>query len=76
MEFVNNFVVVIAISPNVLHIAEGGDYEVENLNLKQMYNRSTTVHFSTTPPLLVICCYVPFFFKNQNKNGIFFLSNQ
>lgn len=23
-----------------------------------MYNRSTTVHFNTTPPILVRCCYV------------------
>ena len=30
---------------NGLHIAEGGDYKARNLNLKQMYNRSTTVHF-------------------------------
>lgn len=42
---------------NVLHIAEGGDYEALTFNLKQMFNRSTTVHFSTTPPLLVMCCY-------------------
>lgn len=32
-----------------------------------MLNRSTTVHFSTTPPILVRCCYVPFFFTNFNK---------
>jgi hypothetical protein len=51
---------------NGLHIAEGGEYEAQNLNLKQMFNRSTTVHFSTKPPLLAICCYVPFFFTNFN----------
>jgi hypothetical protein len=57
---------VFKISHNVLHIAEGGEYEAQNLNLKQMFNRSTTVHFSTKPPLLAICCYVPFFFTNLN----------
>jgi hypothetical protein len=51
---------------NVLHIAEGGEYEAQTFKIVQMFNRSTTVHFSTTPPLLAICCYVPFFFKNFN----------
>ena len=49
------------IAHNVSHIAEGGEYESQNLNLKQMFNRSITVHFSTKPPLLAICCYVPYF---------------
>jgi len=55
---------------NVLHIAEGGEHEAQNLNLKQMFNRSTTVHFSTKPPLLAICCYTLFFLcvlKNYKK---------
>jgi len=45
-------------------IAEGGNIGVENLNLKQMYNRSKNVHTTTELPLLAICCYVPFFFTN------------
>ena len=52
------------ISYNGLHIAEGGEYEAQNLNLKQMFYRSKTVYFSTKTPLLAICCYVPFFFIN------------
>ena len=51
---------------NVLYIAEGGEYEVQTFKLKQMYNRSKIVHFSTKPSLLAICCYVPFFFTNLN----------
>jgi hypothetical protein len=47
---------------NVLHIAEGGNLGAENLNLKQMYNRSKNVHITTQPPLLAICRYKPFFF--------------
>ena len=43
---------------NVLHIAEGGEYEAQIFKIKQMFNRSTTVHFSTKPPLLAICCYM------------------
>jgi len=49
---------------NGLHIAEGGEYEAQNIKLKQMYNRSTTVYFSTKPPLLAICCYVMCFLKS------------
>jgi hypothetical protein len=52
------------IAHNVLHIAEGGNFGAENLNLKQMYNRSKNVHLTTELPLLAICCYVPFFFAN------------
>jgi len=47
------------------HIAEGGDYKAQNFKIVQMFNRSKTVYFSTKPPLLAICCYVPFFFINQ-----------
>lgn len=54
------------ISANVLQLTEVGDYEAQIFKLKQMYNRSTTVHISTTPPILVSCCYVPFFFTNFN----------
>jgi len=42
---------------NGLQLTEVGDYEAQNLNIKQMLNRSATVHFSTTPPILVRCCY-------------------
>ena len=50
---------------NVLHIGEGGDYEALTFKIALMFNRSKKVHFSTTPPLLAICCYVLFFFTNQ-----------
>ena len=53
--------VVFSITANVSHIAEGGEYEAQTLKIVQMFNRSTTVHFSTTPPLLAICCYTLFF---------------
>lgn len=49
---------------NVLQLTEVGGYEAQNLNLKQMLNRSKNVHITTTPPILVRCCYVPFFFTN------------
>ena len=52
------------ITANVLQIAEGGEYEAKTLKIVQMLNRSTTVHFSTKPPLLAMCCYKPFFFTN------------
>jgi hypothetical protein len=53
-----------SLAGNVLHIAEGGEYEAQIFKLKQMLNRSTTVDISTKPPLLAMCCYVPFFFTN------------
>ena len=53
------------ISPNGSHIAEGGNFGAENLNIKLMYNRSKNVHITTDLPLLAICCYVPFLFTNQ-----------
>jgi len=49
---------------NGSHIAEGGNFGAENLNLKQIYNRSKNVYLTTELPLLAICCYVPFFFTN------------
>jgi hypothetical protein len=52
------------IAYNVSQIAEGGEIEVLNLNIKRMLNRSTTVDISTKPPLLAMCCYKPFFFTN------------
>ena len=48
------------ITANVPHIAEGGELEIQTFKLKKMYNRSKTVHLNTKPPLLAICCYVPF----------------
>jgi hypothetical protein len=51
---------------NGLQIAEGGEIEALNLNIKQMLNRSTTVDISTKPPLLAMCCYKPFLFTNLN----------
>lgn len=50
----------------VLQLTEVGDYEVQNLYIKQMYNRSRNYHLTTEPPILVRCCYVPFFFTNVN----------
>jgi hypothetical protein len=46
---------------NVLHIPEGGDFETQNYQLTTNNNRSTDFHFSTTNPLLGICCYVQSF---------------
>jgi hypothetical protein len=57
---------IISLATNVSHIPEGGDYEAQNYQLTQMFNRSTNVHISTKPPVLGICCYVPFFFTNLN----------
>ena len=59
---------MVAIAYNVSHIAEGGDNEALTNKLKQMYNRRTKAQYSIKPPLLAICCYVPFFFTNLNKN--------
>ena len=52
---------------NVLHIAEGGEYEALTFKIVLMFNRSKIVHFSTTPPLLAICCVCrfPSQFNNQ-----------
>jgi len=55
---------MVALTDNVLQIAEGGEIEALNLNIKQMLNRSTTVDISTKPPLLAMCCYTLFFFTN------------
>lgn len=51
---------VVAIAPNGLQIAEGGEYEVIMFNIAQMIIRSTTVQLTDTPPLLAICCYTLF----------------
>lgn len=48
------------IAANVLHIAEGGEYEVIMFNIAQMMIRSNTVQLTTTPPLLAMCCYTLF----------------
>jgi len=59
---------------NVLQIAEGGEYEALNLIKPQMLNRSTTVDISTQPPLLAMCCYMPFASTNiTTKNETFFI---
>jgi len=52
------------IAPNGSQLTEVGDYEVQNLNIKQMLNRSKNVDITTKPPILLTCCYVPFFFTN------------
>jgi hypothetical protein len=50
------------LTANGLQIAEGGELEVQFLNIAQMMIRSTTLDFSTTSPLLAMCCYVSVFF--------------
>jgi hypothetical protein len=45
------------VADNVLHIPEGGEYEAQTINLKQMFNRSTEPEHITNTPLLGICCY-------------------
>jgi hypothetical protein len=35
-----------------MQLTEVGDYEAQNLNIKQMLNRSTNAHITTTPPIL------------------------
>jgi len=52
----------IDVTYNVLGIAEGGELEVQILNIAQMIIRSTTLDFSTASPLLAMCCYVSVFF--------------
>lgn len=47
-----------AIVGNGSGIAEGGELEVQILNIAQMINRSTTLDFSTASPLLAMCCYM------------------
>jgi len=55
----------VVLAYNVLQLTEVGDYEARIFKLKQMYNRSRNVDITTEPPILVRCCYVPFFFTNQ-----------
>ncbi len=55
----------IKVAYNGLQIPEGGDYEAQNLIIKQMFNRSTTLDTTTKTPLLGMCCYKPFFFTNS-----------
>jgi hypothetical protein len=52
--------VVGKIAANGLQIAEGGEYEVIMFNIAQMMIRSIIVQFTTTPPLLAMCCYTLF----------------
>lgn len=52
---------------NVMQLTEVGDYEAQNFKLKQMYNRSRNAYITTEPPILVRCCYVPFFQSNNLK---------
>ena len=54
------------IAGNGWQLTEVGDYEAQNLNIKIMFNRSRNVDITTEPPILVRCCYVPFFFINLN----------
>jgi hypothetical protein len=61
------FLNVLKVTHNELQLTEVGDYEAQNLNIKQMLNRSRNVDITTTPPILVRCCYVPFFFTNPIK---------
>jgi hypothetical protein len=54
------------IGTNGLQLTEVGDYEAQTFKFKQMYNRSRNANITTTPPILVRCCYVPFLFTNLN----------
>ena len=56
----------IKLAHNVLRLTEVGDYEVQNFKQPQIMIRSNTFQFTTKPPILVRCCYVPFFFTNLN----------
>lgn len=56
----------LGIATNGWQLTEVGDYEAQNLNIKIMFNRSRNVDITTKPPILVRCCYVPFFFINLN----------
>jgi len=47
---------------NVLQIAEGGDLEAGTFNKEQMMIQGTNFNFSTTPPLLAMCCYTLYYF--------------
>jgi len=47
---------------NVLQIAEGGDFEAETFNKEQKMIQGTNFNFSTTPPLLAMCCYTLYYF--------------
>ena len=51
----------LTLAHNVLQIAEGGDFEAETFNKEQMMIQGTNFNFSTTPPLLAMCCYTLFF---------------
>ena len=54
-----------SIAANGWQLTEVGDYEAQNLNIKIMFNRSRNVDITTEPPILVRCCYKPFFFTIQ-----------
>jgi hypothetical protein len=58
---------------NVLQIAEGGEYEALNSIKTQMMIRSKNIQFTTTPPLLAMCCYVSVIFLNFFDGGIFYV---
>jgi len=53
-----------ALVRNGLGIAEGWALEYVSSNLVQKFHRITNVQFSTSPQLLAIPCYVPFFFSS------------
>lgn len=54
--------ILFKISPNVLHIPEGGVFGTQNFELTMNKHRSTSFHFSTKTPLFGICCYSQCFY--------------
>ena len=58
---------------NAWQIAEGGEYEAQNLIKSKMMIRSNTVQFTTTPPLLAMCLlYAVASTKAHSRHETFF----
>src|SRR5690554_2861471 len=50
------------ITPNVLQLPEGGDFEALHCQPSTNFDRSTKLDLTTEPPLLGRCCYLLAFF--------------
>ena len=46
-----------SLSPNVLQLPDGGDFEALHFQLGSNFDRSTKLDLPTEPPLLGRCCY-------------------
>ena len=53
------------IAGNEMQLTEVGEYEAQTFKIVLMLNRSRNVDINTEQPILVRCCYVPFFFINK-----------